>query len=297
MKKFGSMVIEKKVELLKILYKEKMILLNTMGDMLSKILEDDENEDRTQDISDREEYRKILSSQLGFLYQWQDEILYDFDQAVMGVTGRTHPNIFRLKITLKEMKPQIWRMVDVPDNITFEELHDVIQALFEWGDQHLHTFLVPDIDGEMIEIGPNIPEDDDRDPDDVYLNERFEFVSEFLTSKRRHLTYVYDFGDNWELGIDLKEILEYDTDREYPFIVKGKRASPPEDCGGVFGYQELIDILKDPKHPDHEVNVKWLGEDHDPERFEIDLISLENTLIERRPLFDVMIDPDDLDMT
>jgi hypothetical protein len=85
--------------------------------------------------------------------------------------------------------------------------------------------------------------------------------------------YEYDFGDSWEHKILLEKILPFDTKTALPVCIKGKRACPPEDCGGIWGYEELLEAISNPKHPDHENMLEWLGGEFDPEEFDLEEIN------------------------
>lgn len=98
-------------------------------------------------------------------------------------------------------------------------------------------------------------------------------MSQLLKREKDSLIYEYDFGDSWEHKIVLEKILPDDGSTETPSCIKGKRACPPEDCGGIWGYANLIEIVQNPKHPEHQEMLKWLGESLDPEYFDLDDIN------------------------
>jgi hypothetical protein len=95
-------------------------------------------------------------------------------------------------------------------------------------------------------------------------------ISQLLKKERDSLIYEYDFGDGWEHKIILEKILPYDASVKVPSCIKGKRSCPPEDCGGTWGYQNLLEIIKDPSHPEHEEMLEWLGGEFDPEYFDME---------------------------
>ena len=94
-----------------------------------------------------------------------------------------------------------------------------------------------------------------------------------MTKEKEFLVYEYDFGDSWEHKILLEKILPYDSKIVLPVCLKGKRACPPEDCGGIWGYEELLVTISDSKHPDHEDMLEWLGGNFDPEEFDLEEIN------------------------
>ena len=86
--------------------------------------------------------------------------------------------------------------------------------------------------------------------------------------ENRLADYTYDFGDNWEHTVELEEILPRDKDVEYPRCIAGERACPPEDCGGIWGYEDLLQIISDPEHEEYEAMLEWIGGEFDPEHFD-----------------------------
>ncbi len=170
-------------------------------------------------------------------------------------------SIYQLKITLEQIKPPIWRRVLVPATVTLADLHEVIQAVMPWDDAHLYLF-------QQGRTRFSEPDPSGSDIGDADSNETF--LSEVLSAPKQKLTYLYDFGDSWQHAIELEKILPYDPDQLYPQCIAGKRACPPEDCGGPWGYATMLEALKDPKHPEHELYVDWMDEDFDPEEFDVE---------------------------
>jgi hypothetical protein len=127
-----------------------------------------------------------------------------------------------------------------------------------WSDLHLHQFTV----GRQLY---GVPETDW--PDDT-LNERRFTVGNLLTAEKETLLYEYDFGDGWEHKVVLEKIMPFDKDIDLPQCLKGKRACPPEDIGGPWGYQEFLDAINDPEHPEREGLLEWVGGEFDPEDFD-----------------------------
>ncbi len=161
--------------------------------------------------------------------------------------------VFQFKITLKDIKPPIWRCIQVPSSFTFWDLHIAIQDAMGWLDCHLHEFRIPDITGKTLSFG--IP---DEEFDDDFLPGWKSRVSRFLNLERPVFEYVYDFGDNWRHKVELEKVLPVEPGKEYPRCLKGKRACPPEDCGGPWGYQDLLEILEDPQHEQHADMKSWV---------------------------------------
>ncbi len=168
--------------------------------------------------------------------------------------------IYEIKITLKGLKPTIWRRVRVRSDITLAALHDVIQTTMGWTDSHLHAF---EIGGERF-ANPGMVEDlGDRMADErrVRLNQ--------IVAPRSRFVYRYDFGDDWEHEVKVEKTVDLSADAKTPRCVAGARACPPEDCGGTWGYAEMLERLTDPADEERDELIEWLGEEFDPQRFEL----------------------------
>jgi len=173
-------------------------------------------------------------------------------------------NVYQFKITLDGIKPSIWRRIQVPETYSFWDLHVAIQDAMGWTDSHLHQFeLTNPKTGEAVEIG--IP---DEEWDAEALAGWDVKIADYFSTKNPTARYVYDFGDNWEHTLNLEKILPRDEKVEYPICLDGKRACPPEDCGGLPGYEALLINLSDPDSEEYEETIEWLGGDFDPEYFD-----------------------------
>ncbi|MDI3524632.1 MULTISPECIES: plasmid pRiA4b ORF-3 family protein [unclassified Kosmotoga] len=181
-------------------------------------------------------------------------------------------HVYQFKITLKGIKPPIWRRIQVPETYTFWDLHVAIQDAMGWLDYHLHEFeIINPSTGLKVNIG--IPDEDfGRD----VLPGWKQKIADYFSMENPKANYTYDFGDNWEHKIELEKILPREKGVTYPVCIKGKRACPPEDCGGVWGYEELLEAIKDPAHERHEELLEWLGEDFDPEHFDVNEVSFDD---------------------
>lgn len=170
---------------------------------------------------------------------------------------------YQLKISLRGVsKPPVWRRVVVPDAIRLDELHEVIQRAMGWDDGHLHVF-----SQGWTEYGT-------PDPELGHQNERGVSLSDLLAGSGDKLRYTYDFGDGWEHDILLERSVPFEPGARYPRCLTGKGACPPEDCGGVWGYADLKEIIADSAHEDHDDMLEWLGldsaGDFDPTSFSVD---------------------------
>ncbi len=165
---------------------------------------------------------------------------------------------FQLKVTLRDIKPPIWRRVLVDGSATLDEVHDVIQAAFGWWNSHLHEFRIggrdygaPDPDWDMSQV----------------LDET-RYRLDKLAAEGDKFRYVYDFGDDWDHDVHVEKVLARSEVDEVPACIAGRRACPPEDCGGTWGYEEFLVAIADPSHERHAELVEWNGGDFDPEAFD-----------------------------
>jgi hypothetical protein len=155
--------------------------------------------------------------------------------------------VHRLKIGLRGAKPPIWRRLEVPSRFTLDDLHGTIQQAFDWEGYHLWVFQT-----STGEYGTPDPELGHRSAAAVRLDQ-------VAPGDGDRIRYTYDFGDNWEHEIVVEDILAAEPGVAYPRCLTGRRATPPEDCGGIWGYQYLLEILDDPQHPEHAERLEWLG--------------------------------------
>lgn len=178
---------------------------------------------------------------------------------------KSSASIYQLKITLRDSRPPIWRRVLVPSSVNLYKLHQIIQISMGWTDSHLHQFV---IDGEFY----GIPSAEDWEPK---INERQFTLEQIAPSLKRKFVYEYDFGDSWLHEIIVEKITSPTANEKYPQCIKGKRACPPEDVGGIFGYETLLDALQDENHEEHKSYLQWLGGEFDPEAFDLVAINQE----------------------
>ena len=138
-------------------------------------------------------------------------------------------HVYQFKITLKDIKPPIWRRIQVPETYTFWDFHVAIQDAMGWLDAHLHVFIIVNpTTGFKVNIG--IPEDEF---DKEFLPGWGQKIAHYFSMENQTADYIYDFGDTWRHKIRLEKILPRDKNIDYPICIGGKRAGPPEDCGGL----------------------------------------------------------------
>ena len=172
--------------------------------------------------------------------------------------------VLQLRVTLRGIKPGIWRRIQVPGKSTFWDPHVAIQDAMGWTDSHLHQFRVANpIGRELLFLGiPDEDYEDTMEPDWEWQ------VADMLSISQPRTLYEYDFGDSWEHDVVLEDVLPVDSGLAYPRCVAGARACPPEDVGGVPGYEQFLQALADPDHPDRESYREWIGRPFDPAAFD-----------------------------
>lgn len=151
----------------------------------------------------------------------------------------------------------------------FVHLHNVIQIAMGWTDSHLHHFMVGNRNKGPVEFIGQTYDDFDMGMDYDHDSKKSK-IDGFLKQTGDKLMYEYDFGDSWGHTVLLEKILEEDPSVTYPTCIKGVRACPPEDCGGIWGYEELVEVLQNPKHPDYEEMKEWVDKDFDPISFDLE---------------------------
>lgn len=150
-------------------------------------------------------------------------------------------------------------------DLSLGELAPILEGAMGWLGGHLHVF---DVDGTWYgSADPDWPSDG--------LDENQYQLGEVLTSVGDKMRWDYDFGDGWEHNVVVEKIFEAEPAVEYPTCLAGRRACPPEDCGGPDGYAQLLEVLADPSHPDHDELREWAPTDFDPDYFDAEEASLE----------------------
>jgi len=175
------------------------------------------------------------------------------------------PSIYQMKVVLDDTHPPIWRRIQVPGKVTLEELHQILQSVMGWWDYHLHAFT---IHGEYY----GDPAHDELGELGTKDESRFQ-LNQLIKEKGVRFDYEYDFGDGWEHTLLVEEIFPAEKGVYYPRCVKGRRACPPEDVGGVWGYEEFLEVLKDSEDSEHDEYLEWIGGEYDPETFDLDEVN------------------------
>jgi Plasmid pRiA4b ORF-3-like protein len=184
-------------------------------------------------------------------------------------TTRTDTNpVYQLMITLRDSTPPIWRRVQVRGNTSLSRLHAILQIAMGWTDSHLHEFVVHDVHYGFPDM--------EWDPLARPKDERRVRLGQLVTREQDRFSYEYDFGDGWAHNIVVEQILPPEPGVPYPRCIAGKCACPPEDVGGMSGYEAFITAIQDPTHAEHAELLAWAGGAFDPEAF--DLTALDRAL-------------------
>jgi prevent-host-death family protein len=187
-----------------------------------------------------------------------------------------YKKVLQFKITLKGIRPPIWRRIQVPENYTFWDLHVAIQDVMGWENMHLHHFVIAaDNSAREVLIGIPSPETDFVTDGGILPAWGYR-VTDYLSLESPKADYLYDFGDDWRHALVFEKILDRQKGLSYPQCIKGKRACPPENCGSIPGYYELVEAMENPGSEVYEETLEWLGEEYDPDLFSADEITFQD---------------------
>ena len=173
---------------------------------------------------------------------------------------------YQFRVELQETDPSIWRRFIVPSGVTLHRLHLILQEVIGWTNSHLYRFKIgekeygePDPDNEFYELH--------------FINSRRTRLERLVIPKGTTFIYEYDFGDSWIHELVLEDILEPGSNQEHPICLAGERACPPEDCGGPYGYAELLGIISNPEHEQYLDMMTWLGGRFFPAKFNLEKVN------------------------
>ena len=183
----------------------------------------------------------------------------------MAARRKSIAAIYTVRIELQHIDPLIWRRVHAPTDISLSKLHDMLQVVMGWTDSHLHSFRIGDL------VYTNSEDFADLD----MLPEKGRSLAALLGDTIQEFEYEYDFGDGWQHHIIIEATNKSVVDWPYPLCVAGKRACPPEDVGGVPGYEDFLKAIANPKHEEHDDMLVWIGGAFDPEGFDINCVNRE----------------------
>ena len=181
--------------------------------------------------------------------------------------------VYQIKIFLTELEPTVWRRICV-DDCSLELLHWYIQVVMGWESDHLYVFMIGGT--EFVDFSAGFDAYERRDVcttrlSDVIPNQ----------NRRPRFFYEYDFGDSWIHQLIVEERLTAVREVTYPICLEGERACPPEDCGGAWGYANFLETVRNPGHDEHEEILEWVGEEFDPEKFDVTAANRELRSIRR----------------
>ena len=176
--------------------------------------------------------------------------------------------VYQIQISLTNSKPEIWRKILVQPNLSLANFHMTIQIVMGWDNSHLHQFI------KNKTFYTRKMEDDMTWGDLNNVDYKGLKISDLLKNENDKIDYEYDFGDSWHHDIDLEKILETIEKTKYPTCIDGKLACPPEDCGGIWGYSDLLKVLNNPGHKDYADLLDWLDGEFDPNYFNIEKTNL-----------------------
>lgn len=180
---------------------------------------------------------------------------------------KTPVQVCQIKVTLQGSRPPIWRRFQVPGSITLYRLHRVLQVVMGWTDSHLHQFIVG-------EIYYRVPDPDDIPAESFEVrDERRVRLRDVVLGTPAKFVYEYDFGDCWRHDVLVEGVQEPKAGIQYPVCLAGKRACPPEDCGGIWGYADFLHAISDPRHPEHGSMKEWIGGAFDPAAFDLEEVN------------------------
>ena len=177
-----------------------------------------------------------------------------------GRSDGTARSVYQLKVTLIDSQPPIWRRVQVESGVTLDHLHHTLQVVMGWTNSHMHGFRVP----QPVKRGARrrlLPVES--------ADEKVTRLYDLLRRPRDWCVYDYDFGDGWEHQLLLEIVVARLPSARYPMVLAGRGACPPEDVGGLPGYYHFLQVMSDPKHPEHEDMLEWASGNFDPTAFNL----------------------------
>ncbi len=185
----------------------------------------------------------------------------------------TAKKAYQILIELRGSQPKIWRRLLISPQMSLYDLHRTIQLAMDWDNSHMHHFIK---NKKIYAL---------RTPWDDYWEEMgcIDYsemkVSDLLKRKGSRMLYEYDFGDSWYHDIIVEKTNVESTHKTLPVCLEGENNSPPEDCGGIWSYMNILEILKDPEHEEYDEWVEWMSEDFDPTYFDKDKLNKRLALL------------------
>ena len=181
----------------------------------------------------------------------------------MVTSRQSVPMAYRIKVILKDSRPPIWRRVQVAGDVTLHTFHKILQTVMGWTDSYRHLFIIDRVFYGKPDLEYHFEVRDEKDFT----------LGQILSDDRDRLVYEYDFEDCWQHEIVIEDITNPASAMQYPVCLAGKRACPPEDCGGIWEYMDILEAVEDPRHPDYYSMLKWVENGFDPESFNLEEIN------------------------
>lgn len=192
------------------------------------------------------------------------------NQKITLPQNRPYNDLLQFKLTLRDIDPPIWRQIVVPGSYTFYDFHVAIQNAMDWFDSHLHGFNIEDKSSKIGVMEIEGPWTEKLEPEDDWEISTEIPLEKYFKQKGNRALYCYDYGDNWEIDIELEGIFPKKEGQNYPVCLDGDRSGPPEDCGSTPGYLKCIDAVKN--NDDSDGLLTWLDgwrpDDFDPQKVE-----------------------------
>ena len=171
-------------------------------------------------------------------------------------------NIYRLRISLDDLEPEIWRLLEVNGATPMDQLHQIFQIAIGWEDTAEHRFLIANHTIQPVNT-------DSEEADEEAVDERSVTLHDLLQGEARSFAYDYHFADGWCHTVKVQEVLAPEKKKFYPRCLNGERSAPPEGCGGPWDYEKLLNVLEDPEHPGFIRAQEACGEFFDPTAFNL----------------------------
>jgi pRiA4b ORF-3-like protein len=179
---------------------------------------------------------------------------------------KDHP-LYQLRVALKGSQPAIWRRFQVRKETTLLKLHKVLQVVMGWENYHLHEFRIGDLSfGEPF-------------PDSDFIDERPIKLTQIAPSGPLTFEYIYDFGDGWRHEVTVEKGVDKKAGVYYPICIEGARACPPEDVGGIGGYEPFLKAIANRRHPEHKRYLEWIGGYFDSEAFDLETVNRKLSML------------------
>ncbi|MCB9228486.1 MAG: plasmid pRiA4b ORF-3 family protein [Deltaproteobacteria bacterium] len=183
------------------------------------------------------------------------------DKKIMGLDGHYAVDFH---ISIIGTDPLVWRKVRLSNHMTLNDLHWAIQGAFGWENAHLHAFYV-----NTGRISGNEMDDLDDPDGDENTDSNGISIHDLIEQREKKFTYEYDFGDSWHHEIKIVGTEPLETPMKVPECIDGERCCPPEDCGGVWGFENFLEVMADPSHEEYADMKDWYGRRFNAEKFSI----------------------------